>query len=123
MKEWFKEHIVELIVGTVAVFGYFGVLTADLLGMASYASYIMLFVYIAIGVFIGWGLHRYRNNRGGAFSIVVIFHLFLGIWCFSGQGVLGCGTRRDYVHAAAYDVSDEGKHLAEVVMPSSPSCC
>lgn len=64
MQEWLKEHIVEVFVGVVTLLGYFGVSATDLLGVASYANYVMPFVYLGIGVFIGWRIHRYRSNRG-----------------------------------------------------------
>lgn len=64
MQEWLKEHIVEVLVGAVAVLGYFGVSATDLLGIASYANYVMPFVYLGIGAFIDWRIHRYRSSRG-----------------------------------------------------------
>ena len=64
MQEWWKEHIVEVFVGVVTLLGYFGVSATDLLGVASYANYVMPFVYLGIGAFIGWRIHRYRSNRG-----------------------------------------------------------
>lgn len=64
MQEWLKEHIVEVFVGVVTLLSYFGVSATDLLGVASYANYVMPFVYLGIGAFIGWRVHRYRSNRG-----------------------------------------------------------
>ena len=64
MQEWLKEHIVEVFVGVVTLLSYLGVSATDLLGVASYANYVMPFVYLGIGAFIGWRIHRYRNNRG-----------------------------------------------------------
>lgn len=64
MQEWWKEHIVEVFVGVFTLLSYFGVSATDLLGVASYANYVMPFVYLGIGAFIGWRIHRYRSNRG-----------------------------------------------------------
>ena len=64
MQEWWKEHIVEVFVGVFTLLSYFGVSATDLLGVASYANYVMPFVYLGIGAVIGWRIHRYRNNRG-----------------------------------------------------------
>lgn len=65
MQEWWKEHIVEVLVGVVTLLSYFGVSATDLLGVASYANYVMPFVYLGIGAFIGWRIHRYRSCGGG----------------------------------------------------------
>lgn len=65
MQEWWKEHMVEVFVGVVTLLSYFGVSATDLLGVASYANYVMPFVYLGIGAFIGWRIHRYRSCGGG----------------------------------------------------------
>lgn len=65
MQEWWKEHIVEVFVGVVTLLSYFGVSATDLLGVASYANYVMPFVYLGIGAFIGCRIHRYRSCGGG----------------------------------------------------------
>lgn len=64
MQEWLKEHIVDVLDLAVALLGIFGVSATDLLSVASYSNYVMPFVYLGIGVFIGWRIHRYRSNRG-----------------------------------------------------------
>ena len=64
MQGWLKEHIVEVLVGVVTLLSYFGVSATDLLGVASYASYVMPFLYLGIGAFIGWRIHRYQSNGG-----------------------------------------------------------
>lgn len=65
MQEWWKEHIVEVFVGVITLLSYFGVSATDLLGVASYTNYVMPFVYLGIGAFIGWRIHRYRSCGGG----------------------------------------------------------
>ena len=59
-----KEHIVEVFVGviTLLAISVFGGPTCS--GIAGYANFVMPFVYLGIGAFIGWRIHRYRSNRG-----------------------------------------------------------
>lgn len=64
MGAWLKEHILEFAAVLIAFLSYLGVSATDLLGVASYANYVMPFVYLGIGAFIGWRIHRYRSNRG-----------------------------------------------------------
>lgn len=64
MQEWLKEHIVEVFVGVITLLSYFGVSATDLLGVANYANYVMPFLYLGIGAFIGWRIRRYRSSGG-----------------------------------------------------------
>ena len=64
MGAWLKEHILEFAGVLIPFLSYLGVSATDLLGVASYANYVMPFVYLGIGAFIGWRIHRYRSNRG-----------------------------------------------------------
>lgn len=42
---------------------HFGISANDLLDIASYANYVMPFVYLSFGAFIGWRIHRYQCSR------------------------------------------------------------
>ena len=64
MGAWLKEHILEFAAVLIAFFSYLGVSANDLLGVAGYLNYIVPFVYLGVGVFIGCRIHRYRSNRG-----------------------------------------------------------
>ena len=64
MWEWLKEHIVDLLAGAITLLSYFGVSAADLLGLSSYLNWAMPFVYLGIGVFAGWRIHRCQSGGG-----------------------------------------------------------
>lgn len=64
MGAWLKEHILEFAAVLIAFLSYLGVSANDLLGVAGYLNYIVPFVYLGVGVFIGCRIHRYRSNRG-----------------------------------------------------------
>lgn len=63
MKEWLKEHGVETVVCVFTILGYLGISTSDLLGIAQYANYIMPFVYLGVGIFIGRRIHSRKSKR------------------------------------------------------------
>lgn len=64
MGTWLKEHILEFVAVLIAFLSYLGVSANDLLGVADYLNYVVPFIYLGVGVFIGWRIHRYRSNRG-----------------------------------------------------------
>lgn len=65
MGAWLKEHILEFAAVLLAFLSYLGVSANDLLGIAGYLNYIVPFVYLGVGVFIGCRIHRYRSCGGG----------------------------------------------------------